>query len=231
MAEKKLAVRQMFDDISIRYDFLNHFLSMGIDRSWRKQLVKLLSEKKPVTILDVATGTGDLAIAMTALKSARITGIDIAEKMLATGQLKVTESGLGDIINLQQGDAEQIPFPDSSFDAVTVAFGVRNFEDLLRGLTEMRRVLIPGGTMMILEFSHPSSFPFRQFYRIYSTLFIPLIGRIFSGDNKAYRYLPDSISAFPSGKDFLAVLNNIGMKKSRQVVLTFGVASIYIAEK
>jgi len=231
MAEKKLAVRQLFDDIPIRYDFLNHFLSMGIDRSWRKQLVKLLSEKKPVTILDVATGTGDLAIAMTALKSARITGIDIAEKMLATGQLKVTESGLGDIINLQQGDAEQIPFPDSSFDAVTVAFGVRNFEDLLRGLTEMRRVLIPGGTMMILEFSHPSSFPFRQFYRIYSTLFIPLIGRIFSGDNKAYRYLPDSISAFPSGKDFLAVLNNIGMKKSRQVVLTFGVASIYIAEK
>jgi len=231
MAEKKLAVRQMFDDISIRYDFLNHFLSMGIDRSWRKQLVKLLSEKKPVTILDVATGTGDLAIAMTALKSARITGIDIAEKMLATGQLKVTESGLGDIINLQQGDAEQIPFPDSSFDAVTVAFGVRNFEDLLRGLTEMRRVLIPGGTMMILEFSHPSSFPFRQFYRIYSTLFIPLIGRIFSGDNKAYRYLPDSISAFPSGNDFLTVLNNIGMKKSRQVVLTFGVASIYIAEK
>jgi len=231
MAEKKLAVRQMFDDISIRYDFLNHFLSMGIDRSWRKQLVKLLSEKKPVTILDVATGTGDLAIAMTALKSARITGIDIAEKMLATGQLKITESGIGDIINLQQGDAEQIPFPDSSFDAVTVAFGVRNFEDLLRGLTEMRRVLIPGGTMMILEFSHPSSFPFRQFYRIYSTLFIPLIGRIFSGDNKAYRYLPDSISAFPSGKDFLAVLNNIGMKKSRQVVLTFGVASIYIAEK
>jgi len=231
MAEKKLAVRQMFDDISIRYDFLNHFLSMGIDRSWRKQLVKLLSEKKPVTILDVATGTGDLAIAMTALKSARITGIDIAEKMLATGQLKITESGIGDIINLQQGDAEQIPFPDSSFDAVTVAFGVRNFEDLLRGLTEMRRVLIPGGTMMILEFSHPSSFPFRQFYRIYSTLFIPLIGRIFSGDNKAYRYLPDSISAFPSGNDFLTVLNNIGMKKSRQVVLTFGVASIYIAEK
>lgn len=221
----------MFDDISGRYDFLNHFLSMGIDRSWRKRLVRLLGEKNPRSILDVATGTGDLAIALAAIKPEKIVGIDIAGKMLAIGRAKVEKQGLERLIILKQADAENIPFPDDSFDALTIAFGVRNFENLVTGLKEMKRVLHPGGTMMILEFSHPASIPFRQLYRIYSSLFIPLIGRVVSRNNKAYQYLPDSVRSFPSGKEFLDLLINIGMRDCHQVILTFGVASIYIAEK
>jgi len=231
MAKKKETIRQMFNDISLKYDFLNHFLSLGIDRSWRKRLVKLLGKTNPRSILDVATGTADLAIAMAKIKPEKIVGIDISEKMLAIGQAKVMGQGLERLITLKQGDAEKIPFSDGSFDAITVAFGVRNFENLTLGLTEMKRALRPGGTMMILEFSYPSAFPFKQLYGLYSTLFIPLIGRLVSRNNQAYRYLPVSVKSFPAGNDFLGILENIGMRNSHQVILTLGVASIYIAEK
>ena len=221
----------MFDDISGRYDLLNHLLSFGIDHFWRKKMVRILKEKKPRKILDVATGTADVAIAMASLKPEHITGLDISGKMLEAGAGKIRKLGLDKVISLRQGDAEKIPFSDFSFDAVTVAFGVRNFEELEKGLREMQRVLRTGGLMMILEFSHPSSFPFNHLYRIYSASVIPFIGKKVSGHHEAYRYLPDSVSRFPSGRDFLAILEKIGMKNPRQVVLTFGIATIYLAEK
>jgi len=233
MAEvsKKAAVREMFDDISPRYDFLNHFLSFGIDRAWRKKLTKVLGSRNPVAVLDVATGTGDLAIAISGLKPQKIVGIDISEKMLEIGRQKILEKGLGSLITLHPGDAEKIPFSDNSFDAITVAFGVRNYENLELGLTEMSRVLRPGGVMLILEFSHPESFPMRQLYSVYSRYAIPMLGRMISGTNKAYTYLPESVAAFPSGKDFLAILEKLGMKNTRQICLSMGIASIYQAEK
>jgi demethylmenaquinone methyltransferase/2-methoxy-6-polyprenyl-1,4-benzoquinol methylase len=233
MAElsKKESVRVMFDDISPKYDFLNHLLSFGIDRLWRKKLVRMLGERKPVKILDVATGTGDLAIAISSLKPQKIVGIDISEKMLEIGRQKLTEKGLNQIITLQRADAEKIPFSDNSFGAITVAFGVRNYENLEMGLTEMRRVLSPGGVMLILEFSHPESFPMKQLYAIYSRYVIPVMGRLISGSSSAYTYLPQSVAAFPSGKAFLEILDKLGMKKARQVSLSLGIASIYEAEK
>ncbi len=221
----------MFDDISPKYDFLNHLLSFGIDRIWRKKLVRLLGRRKPSTVLDVATGTGDLAIAIAALKAQKIAGIDISGKMLEIGRQKLIEKGLNHIITLQQADAEKIPFSDNSFDAVTVAFGVRNYENLLQGLAEMRRVLRPGGIMLILEFSHPESFPMKQLYAFYSRYGIPFIGRLISGNSKAYTYLPESVEAFPSGKQFLEILDKLGMQNTTQVCLSGGIASIYHAEK
>lgn len=221
----------MFDDISSKYDFLNHFLSFGIDHLWRKRLVSLLRERKPDTVLDVATGTGDLALAVSTLNPQKIVGIDISEKMLEVGRLKIADRGLTNIITLQSADAEKIPFSDNSFDASTVAFGVRNFENLVAGLTEMRRILRPGGCMLILEFSHPRSFLMKQLYSIYSRFFIPNAGRLISGNSKAYSYLPESVAAFPSGNDFLEILRSIGLKNARQLSLSMGIASIYIAEK
>jgi demethylmenaquinone methyltransferase / 2-methoxy-6-polyprenyl-1,4-benzoquinol methylase len=233
MAElsKKESVREMFDDISPKYDFLNHFLSFGIDRVWRRKLVRILGERKPDKVLDVATGTGDLAIAISSLKPQKIVGIDISEKMLDIGRQKLIEKGLNQIITLQRADAEKIPFSDNSFAAITVAFGVRNYEDLQMGLTEMRRVLRPGGIMLILEFSHPGSFPMKQLYSIYSRYIIPLMGRLISGNRRAYTYLPESVAAFPSGKEFLEILDKLGLKKTTQVSLSLGIASIYQAEK
>lgn len=228
---KKEVVREMFDDISPKYDFLNHFLSMGIDRAWRKKLVRLLGERKPSTVLDVATGTGDLAIAISSLKPQKIVGIDISEKMMEIGRKKLIEKGLGHIISLQAADAEKIPYSDNSFEAITVAFGVRNFEHLELGLTEMRRVLRPGGIMLILEFSHPESFPMKQLYAVYSRFFIPLMGKLISGNSKAYSYLPESVAAFPSGKHFLDILVKSGMKNTGQIILSGGIASIYLGEK
>ena len=231
VSSKKESVRVMFDDISPKYDFLNHFLSFGIDRLWRKKLVQLLGMLKPVKILDVATGTGDLAIAIASLNPEKIVGIDISAKMLEVGRQKLTDLGLDQLIALQQADAEKIPFSDNSFDAITVAFGVRNYENLELGLTEMRRVLRPGGVMLILEFSHPRSFPMKQCYAFYSRYMIPVAGRLISGNSKAYTYLPESVAAFPSGKNFLAILEQLGLKKARQVSLSMGIASIYLAEK
>ncbi len=224
-------MREMFDDISPKYDFLNHFLSFGIDYGWRKRLVKMLAERKPVSVLDVATGTGDLAIAIASLNPQKISGIDISEKMLEVARVKLAEKGLDKLITLRRADAEKIPFSDNSYDAITVAFGVRNYENLEKGLQEMKRVLRPGGVMLILEFSHPSSFPMKQLYGLYSRFVIPLMGRVISGNSKAYSYLPESVAAFPSGKDFLDILVKLGFAHPQQVQLSMGIASIYVAEK
>jgi len=221
----------MFNEISGRYDFLNHFLSFGIDHWWRRKFVSVLSKKKPLLILDVATGTGDLAIAMRTLSPEKITGIDIASQMLDIGKIKIEKKKLTGKIIFLTGDAESIPFPDKSFDAVTVAFGVRNFENLEKGLLEMKRILKPGGTMQILEFSHPGSAPFNQIYRFYSRFIIPFFGKIISRNNQAYSYLPESVAAFPSGDDFIRILEKIGMENSSYISLTFGISSIYSGEK
>ncbi len=221
----------MFNEISGRYDFLNHFLSFGIDHWWRRKFVSVLSKKKPLLILDVATGTGDLAIAMRTLSPEKITGIDIASQMLDIGKIKIEKKKLTGKIIFLTGDAESIPFPDKSFDAVTVAFGVRNFENLEKGLLEMKRILKPGGTMQILEFSHPGSAPFKQIYRFYSRFIIPFFGKIISRNNQAYSYLPESVAAFPSGDDFIRILEKIGMENSSYISLTFGISSIYSGEK
>ena len=224
-------VAEMFNDISGQYDFLNHFLSFGVDYSWRRKFVRQLGEARPSVILDVATGTGDLAFAMAALKPERIEGIDIAVQMLDIARKKAERQPAGLKVNFSTGDAESIPFPDNTFDAVTVAFGVRNYEHLEKGLADMRRVLKPGGIMMILEFSHPGKAPFKQFYHFYSRYCIPLIGKLFSGNNLAYRYLPESVAAFPSGSDFTAILEKTGMTGIRQRPLTFGIATIYSGKK
>lgn len=230
-APKKETVRRMFDDISGKYDFLNHFFSFGIDHLWRKKLVRLLAPSKPLSILDVACGTGDLALSLARLRPHRIVGIDISEKMLEIGRQKISRKGQEPVIRLQQGDAEHIPFPDNTFDAVTVAFGVRNFDDLGLGLSEMRRVLRPGGCMLILEFSHPTAFPMKQLYGFYSHAIIPAVGRLISGSSTAYTYLPQSVDAFPSGTDFLKILDQRGLARVNQISLTGGIASVYTGEK
>ena len=229
--KNKEQVQQMFNDISGKYDFLNHFLSLGVDFSWRRKFVNQLSHYKPHHILDVATGTGDLALLISTLEPEHVTGIDIAGNMLAIAKQKAIQKHLQDRLTFEEGDAEDLPFPDEVFDAVTVAFGVRNFEDLERGLSEMKRVMKTGGVMMILEFSHPPSFPWKQLYGFYSKHMIPFIGKIVSRNKQAYSYLPESVSAFPSGKDFLDILEKVGMKNVSQLSLTFGVATIYTGEK
>lgn len=228
---KKEIVMNMFDNISGRYDFLNHFLSFGTDYGWRRKFVSLLSEHKPLKVLDVATGTGDLAIAISKLHPEQINGIDISEGMLEIAKNKITGKNSCSMIRFSTGDAENIPFSDDTFDAVTVAFGVRNYENLQKGLSEMRRVLKPGGVMQILEFSQPSSRIFRMFYRIYSKTFIPLAGKIISGNKMAYSYLPDSVAAFPSGNSFLAIMKETGLQKLNQFPLTMGIATIYTGKK
>jgi demethylmenaquinone methyltransferase/2-methoxy-6-polyprenyl-1,4-benzoquinol methylase len=231
LMKKKEQVQHMFNDISGRYDFLNHFLSLGVDYSWRRKFVRQLSQYNPRTVLDVATGTGDLAFAIRELQPEQVTGIDISSGMLAIARQKAVQRGGGDGIKFMEGDAENLGFPEASFDAVTVAFGVRNFEDLERGLSEMKRVLKPGGKMMILEFSHPDSFPMKQLYRFYSKYMIPFFGKIISGNNQAYSYLPESVAAFPSGNDFLSIMERTGMKNLARQPLTFGIATIYSGEK
>lgn len=229
--DKKEMVRKMFDDISPRYDFLNHFLSLGIDKSWRSRLVRMVGNHHPALILDVATGTGDLAIALLEAKAERIFGIDISGQMLEIGIRKVRDRGLSQQIVFQSGDAESLPFREASFDAVTVAFGVRNFADLAKGINEMRRVLRPGGRMFILEFSHPGSFPMKQLYRFYSRFVIPVAGRLISGNSHAYQYLPESVAAFPSGDAFLKVLHEAGLTDLACTKLSAGIASIYSGKK
>lgn len=228
---KKEQVAEMFDNISPKYDFLNHTLSLGIDRGWRTKLLRLASKAKPKTILDVATGTGDLAIALAALKPERIIGVDISEGMLSYGHKKIEKKGLKGLITLQKGDSEALEFADNTFDAVTVAFGVRNFEHLEAGLREMLRVTKPGGKIFILEFSQPEGFPFAQLYKFYFKNILPLVGRWVSKDSRAYSYLPDSVEAFPYGEAFANILKNLGYKNIRLHRLTFGVATIYEAEK
>lgn len=217
----------MFDKIAPRYDLLNRLLSGGVDQIWRRKAIALLRNTRPRSILDVATGTADFSIMAARLDPDRIVGVDIAEEMLEIGRRKIRRKGLSDLIELRFGDAEKLPFSDNQFDAVLVAFGVRNFEDLPEGLTQIHRVLKSGGTLIVLEFSRPTAFPIKQLYAFYGSRILPLIGRIVSGDEGAYTYLPDSIASFPDGEDFLNVMRSVGFSAVRQHRLTFGIASIY----
>ncbi len=229
---KKKQVSTMFDNIAPWYDFLNHFLSLGIDIRWRKKTIASLRELQPKSILDVATGTGDLAIeAMRQLSPEKVTGIDIANEMLEVGRLKLRNKHLADKVELLLGDSENIGFADNTFDAVTVAFGVRNFENLEIGLAEMLRVTRPGGMVAILEFSKPKMFPFKQLYNFYFKNLLPLIGRITSRDPKAYSYLYESVQAFPDGKDFANVLEKIGYQSATYKPFTLGICTLYLAKK
>jgi demethylmenaquinone methyltransferase / 2-methoxy-6-polyprenyl-1,4-benzoquinol methylase len=225
---KKAAVGAMFDDIASDYDFLNHFLSFGIDRIWRKKAVRMISRKhEHPEILDVATGTGDLAIAALKTDPLHITGIDISEKMLEAGRKKIRDKGLSERIDLVAGESERILFTDNKFDVVMSAFGVRNFADPFAGLTEMGRVLRSGGFILILEFSRPSAFPFRQIYKFYFLHILPLIGKLISKNNTAYRYLPETVMTFPENEEFLELLKKAGFSDVKQKRLSFGIASIY----
>ena len=230
-ATKKQQVAKMFDSISGRYDFLNHFLSLGIDIVWRKKAISLLKEIQPKIILDVATGTGDFSLEALSLKPEKIIGVDISEGMLEVGRKKMLDKKVDNIIQLQYGDSENLPFQDNFFDALIVAFGVRNFENLERGLAEMLRVIRPGGRIVILEFSRPAKFPMKQLYRVYFTSILPRIGRWISRDQAAYRYLPDSVQAFPDGQDFIKILSAIGYKNPQCNPLTFGISSLYWGTK
>ena len=228
---KKQQVEQMFDNIAPKYDFLNHFLSLGIDKLWRRKAVRLLQQYNPERILDVATGTGDFAIQTSKIKPREIVGFDLSEQMIRVGQEKVKKLKLDSLISFQKGDSENMPFENASFDAITVAFGVRNFENLEKGLTEFHRVLKKDGVAVILEFSKPRRFPFKQFYRFYFFKILPFIGGLVSKDSSAYTYLPESVMAFPDGEDFFNVLEKAGFLKYTQYRLTFGIATIYIAYK
>lgn len=228
---KKEQVARMFDNISRNYDFLNHFLSLGIDRGWRKKAIALLRSSQPKEMLDVATGTGDFAIAALKLNPDKITGVDISEGMLEIGRKKIAQRGLSDRIVLLAGDSENLPFQENKFDAVTVAFGVRNFENLEKGLSEIYRVMKPGATLVVLEFSKPARFPFKQLYNFYFKAILPVIGRIVSKDKSAYTYLPESVQAFPDGKRFESILSQVGFKNTTCTSLTFGISSIYTGQK
>jgi demethylmenaquinone methyltransferase / 2-methoxy-6-polyprenyl-1,4-benzoquinol methylase len=228
---KKEQVAEMFDNIAPRYDFLNHFLSFGIDKAWRRRAIRLLIRHAPSDVLDVATGTGDFAIESLKTGAQKIIGIDISEEMLTVGRAKIEKMGLSHRIILQKGDSEKLEFLDNSFGAVTVAFGVRNFENLSKGVDELFRVLKPGGIVCILEFSKPIHFPIKQLYSFYSFCILPYIGRLFSKDRSAYRYLPESVERFPDGEGFLTVLKNSGFSQTKQYRQTFGVATIYTGLK
>ena len=214
-------VERMFDHIAPAYDRLNHLMSMGIDRSWRRQAIRWLAQYRPQEVMDVATGTGDFALlACRMLQPRSLVGIDISD-----------EAGLADRIRFQREDCEALTFPDASFDAVTVAFGVRNFEHLDVGLAEMCRVIRPGGHLVILELSTPDRFPMKQLYRLYSRCFIPLVGRTLSHDDNAYTYLPESIRAFPQGEVMSQSIRRAGFSEVRFKRLTFGVCTLYMATK
>jgi demethylmenaquinone methyltransferase/2-methoxy-6-polyprenyl-1,4-benzoquinol methylase len=228
---KKEQVATMFNNISPKYDFLNHFLSLGIDIIWRKIAIKKLKPYQPKYILDVATGTGDFAIAALKLNPTKIIGVDISDGMLDMGRIKLIKKKYDDKISLLNGDSENLHFDENTFDAVTVAFGVRNFENLEKGLLNIKRVLKPNSPLLILEFSKPKIFPVKQIYNFYFKFTLPLLGRLFSRDRSAYTYLPESVSAFPEGKDFIQILEKLGFKKCKNIPLTFGISSIYIAEK
>lgn len=231
-ATKKEQVASMFNNISGTYDFLNHFLSLGIDVIWRKMAIKELLADKPANILDVATGTGDFAFeAIRILKPSKITGVDISEGMLAIADEKIRKRKMQDIFEVRLGDSEKLLFDQDTFDAVTVAFGVRNFEDLEKGLSDMLRVLKPGGKAVILEFSKPKVFPVKQAYNFYFKYITPTIGKLFSKDSSAYTYLPESVAAFPDGKDFTAMMEKVGFKNTKYRPLTFGICSIYTGIK
>lgn len=227
---KREQVELMFDRISPKYDLLNRLCSLGTDQGWRRKVIRGLGKEPVGRLLDVATGTADLAI-MGSKVAKHVTGADISAGMLAYGRIKVEKAGLSERIELVQADAVELPFPDASFDAITVAFGVRNFEDLVRGIAGMARVLRPGGRLFVLEFSTPQRAPFKQLFRFYFHRVMPLIGRMVSKDNTAYTYLPESVDAFPQGKAFEEILIACGLKDIKSRLLTFGVATLYTARK
>jgi len=228
---KKQQVAEMFDAISGKYDFLNRSLSFGIDVYWRKKMVWELKKMKPQSILDIATGTGDVALTMQQLHPEKIIGVDISDGMLEIGREKIQRKGLQEIIQLQNGDSENLQFAANSFDAITVAFGVRNFENLSKGLSEMHRVLRPGGKVVILEFSKPKIFPIKQLYNFYFKYFCPWFGKLISKDTSAYQYLFDSVKAFPEGKQFTDIAEKSGFSKMNCERVTFGIVSLYTAVK
>lgn len=224
-------VQSLFDRIAYRYDFLNHALSAGVDIWWRRKAVRILREFHPATILDVATGTGDLAIEVARLNAGKIVGIDISSQMLGIARKKLIRHNLTTRVELIEGSAEQLQLADESFDAVTVAFGVRNFSDLTRGLSEMRRVLRPGGVALILEFSRPRHAPLKHVYQFYFRRILPVVGGFISRSREAYEYLPRTVENFPDGENFVRILQSVGFPTVRQYPLTFGIATIYLAHK
>ena len=228
---KKGQVEEMFDNISPRYDLLNHLLSVNIDKLWRKRTIKKLKAFGPRKILDVATGTGDFAVAATKLGNVEIIGIDISEGMLSVAREKISKKQLDHQLSVQKADSENLPFENGLFDASIVGFGVRNFENLEKGLGEILRVLKPGGVFFVLEFSKPAKTPFKQIYNLYFKHILPAVGRLVSKDKSAYTYLPESVSEFPDGEQFLAILAKVGFVENKWYSQTFGIASIYEAHK
>ena len=231
-ATKKKQVADMFNNISKTYDFLNHFMSLGIDIIWRKKAINELKKDQPKLILDVATGTGDFAFeALKALHPDKIIGVDISRGMLDIAEQKIQKRNLADKFEVKLGDSEKLPFEADEFDAVTVAYGVRNFENLEKGLADIQRVLKPGGKAVVLEFSKPRVFPVKQLYNFYFNYITPGIGKLFSKDARAYSYLPESVAAFPDGKSFVNLMDKVGFKNTKQRPLLFGICSIYTGIK
>jgi demethylmenaquinone methyltransferase/2-methoxy-6-polyprenyl-1,4-benzoquinol methylase len=228
---KKEEVAEMFNNISHRYDFLNHFLSMGIDKLWRKKAVKEFRDIHPKKLLDIATGTGDFALELLSLKPDEIIGLDISEGMLNVGREKMKKKKVDHIISMVIGDSEKLPFEDNYFDGITVGFGVRNFENLEKGLSEMLRVTSENGKIVILEFSKPKKFPVKQAFGFYSKFLIPFLGRTISRDRKAYAYLPESVAAFPEGEEFLSILKKLGYRNVHSQIVSGGIATIYTGQK
>ena len=230
-SSKKEQVATMFDKIAHSYDFLNHFLSLGIDKIWRKKAIRELADAKPKLILDVATGTGDFALEALKLNPEKIIGIDISNGMLDIARKKIITKHLNELFEVRLGDSEQLDFESNKFDAVTVSFGVRNFENLQKGISEIFRVLKPGGKLIVLEFSRPKKFPVKQAYNFYFFSILPLFGKLFSKDQRAYNYLPESVAAFPDGDAFTAILIQEGFHHTTNKTLTFGISSIYTGIK
>jgi demethylmenaquinone methyltransferase/2-methoxy-6-polyprenyl-1,4-benzoquinol methylase len=228
---KKEEVAEMFNNIAVKYDFLNHFLSLGIDHIWRYKAINELKEVKPKRILDLATGTGDFAIAALRLKPEQVIGMDISSGMLEVGKQKMIKRKFNQIIDMRLGDSENLPFDDNYFDGLTVGFGVRNYENLEKGLSEMLRVVRPGGKLVILEFSKPKKFPIKQAFGFYSKYMIPFFGKRISKDEKAYAYLPESVAAFPEGVDFENLLKKLNYQNVQSKLVSGGIATIYTGTK
>lgn len=228
---KKMEVASMFNAIAYRYDFLNHFLSLGIDKCWRKKAIKEAGKNQPSKILDIATGTGDLTFAAARLNPREIIGIDISEEMLAIARKKLAKKNYPFTIRFETGDSENIHFPDNTFDTAIVAFGVRNFENLEKGLSEINRVLQKGGKFVVLEFSQPRNYLFNKLYHFYFLKIVPFFGKLFSKDERAYTYLPESVDAFPDGEKFLLHMNKCGFINLTFKPLTFGIATLYTGIK
>lgn len=228
---KKEEVAEMFNRISGKYDFLNHFLSVGIDKGWRKKAIKMLAEVEPKRILDIASGTGDFAVAALKLNPTEVVGMDISEGMLEVGRQKMKKLGVDNVVDMRLGDSEDLPFEDNYFDGLTVGFGVRNYENLEKGLSEMLRVVRPGGKLIILEFSKPKKFPVKQYYAFHSKYIIPFFGKRISKEERAYAYLPESVAAFPEGEDFTDILKKLGYKNVGRKTVSGGIATIYFGIK